>query len=134
MKSDTCDRIVQIPLLVVALLLLMPAPAVAQNFYQGMEAYKQADYATALREWEPLAVRGDEVAQYNMGVLYDSGLGVPVDKARALIWYRKSADQGFALAQNNIGRMFYMGDSVTPDYARAATYFHKAADQGVAFS
>lgn len=134
MKSDICDRIVLIPLLVVALLLITPAQLAAQNFYQGMEAYKQADYATALREWEPLAVRGDEVAQYNMGVLYDSGLGVPVDKARALIWYRKSADQGFALAQNNIGRMFYMGDSVPPNYARAAAYFHKAADQGVAFS
>jgi TPR repeat protein len=126
---------VRLHCVVVAMLALTFAtPSTAQNFYKGMEAYKQADYATAMREWEPLAVRGDEIAQYNMGVLYDSGLGVPVDKSRARVWYRKSADQGFAQAQNNLGRMFYMGDAVPPDYARAATYFRKAAEQGIAFS
>ena len=117
-----------------AVFLGSPSPSTAQNFYQGMEAYKQADYATARREWEPLAVRGDAIAQYNMGVLFESGLGVPVDKDRALQWYRKSAAQGFAQAQNNLGRMFYMGDSVPPDYSRAVGYFRLAAAQGVAFS
>jgi len=116
------------------LVLTAAAPAAAQDFYKGMEAYRQADYGTAHREWEPLAVRGDRIAQYNMGVLYDSGLGVPVDKSLALLWYRKSAEQGFAKAQNNLGRMFYMGDAVPPDYARAASYFQQAAAQGVAFS
>jgi TPR repeat protein len=121
-------------MIIILLLLIVATPSGAQNFYKGMEAYRQADYGTARREWEPLAVRGDDLAQYNMGVLYDSGLGVPVDKARALLWYRKSAEQGFALAQNNLGRMFYAGDSVPPNYARAVVYFRKAADQGVAFS
>lgn len=112
----------------------MAPPASAQNFYKGMEAYKSADYATARREWEPLAVRGDMIAQYNLGVLYDSGLGLPVDKARAMLWYRKSADQGFAQAQNNLGRIYYMGDGVAPDYAIAAGYLRRAAEQGIAFS
>jgi hypothetical protein len=113
---------------------LAAAPAASQDFYKGMEAYKQADYATALREWEPLAVRGDRVAQYNLGVIYESGLGVPADKSRALFWYRRSAEQGFAQAQNNLGRLFYLGDPVPPDYAKAAAYFRLAAEQGVAFS
>ena len=116
------------------LVLIFTSPSAAQNFYKGLEAYKQADYGTARREWEPLAVRGDRIAQYNMGVLYDSGLGVPTDKSRALLWYRKSAEQGFAQAQNNIGRMFYMGDGVQPDYATAAIHFEAAAAQGIAFS
>ena len=47
-----------------AVFLGSPSLSTAQNFYQGMEAYKQADYATARREWEPLAVRGDAIAQY----------------------------------------------------------------------
>ena len=128
-------RIMRLHRVALAVLVLTVAPpTAAQNFYKGMEAYRQADYGTALREWEPLAVRGDEIAQYNMGVLYDSGLGVPVDKSRARLWYRKSAEQGFAQAQNNLGRMFYMGDAVPPDYARAAAYFRKAAAQGIAFS
>ena len=119
---------------IAVLLLMVAAPSVAQDFYKGMEAYKQADYGTALREWEPLALDGDRVAQYNMGVLYDSGLGVPIDKTRAFEWYRKAAAQGFAQAQNNLGRMFYMGDAVPPDYAKAEAYFLQAAAQGVAFS
>ena len=112
----------------------LATPSAAQNFYKGMEAYQRADYATARNEWQPLAAQGDKLAQYNLGVIYESGLGVPVDKSQALLWYRKSAKQGFALAQNNLGRMFYAGDAVVPDYARAATYFLKSAAQGVAFS
>jgi len=107
----------------VALAVLVLTFAAAQNFYKGMDAYQQADYGTALREWEPLAVRGDQIAQYNLGVLYDGGLGVPADKSRARLWYRKAAEQGFAQAQNNLGRMFYLGDDVPPDYARAVAYF-----------
>jgi len=113
---------------------LWAASAVAQDFQKGMEAYKKADYGAAFREWEPLAVRGNDVAQYNLGVLYESGLGVAVDKSRARLWYGKSADRGFAQAQNNLGRLFYMGDSVPPDYAKAAAYFRRAAAQGIAFS
>ena len=120
--------------LAVLVLTFAAAPSAAQNFYKGMDAYQQADYGTALREWEPLAVRGDQIAQYNLGVLYDGGLGVPADKSRARLWYRKAAEQGFAQAQNNLGRMFYLGDDVPPDYARAVAYFWPAAIQGIAFS
>lgn len=116
------------------LLFAVVAPAAAQDFYKGMEAYREADYATALHEWEPLAVRGDKFAQYNLGVLYDNGLGVPADKSRARLWYRKSAAQGFAQAEHNLGRMYYMGDSVPPDYAKAAAYLRQSAAQGIAFS
>jgi len=119
--------------LAVLVLTFAAVPSAAQNFYKGMEAYQQADYGTALRESEPLAVRGYQIAQYNLGVLYDGGLGVPADKSRARLWYRKAAEQGFAQAQNNLGRMFYLGDDVPPDYARAAAYFWPAAIQGIAF-
>jgi TPR repeat protein len=33
-------------------------------------------------------------AQYNLGVLYDNGLGVPLDKVRAYVWFTLSAAQG----------------------------------------
>jgi TPR repeat protein len=87
MLNACCAQISRLRRAAIAVLLLVvAAPSVAQDFYKGMEAYKQADYGTALREWEPLALDGDRVAQYNMGVLYDSGLGVPVDKTRAFEW------------------------------------------------
>ena len=57
-------------------------------------ALKRRDYATALRFIRPLAEQGDASAQYNLGVLYDNGLGVPQDKVRAYMWFTLSAAQG----------------------------------------
>ena len=40
------------------------------DFDEGRVAYKKGDYATALREWQPLAKQGNVKAQYNLGRLY----------------------------------------------------------------
>lgn len=101
---------------------------------EGMTAYRQGDFERAMREWEPLAVRGDRIAQFNLGLMYENGKGAARDKARAAHWYRRSAAQGYADAQNNLGRMYFMGDGVAEDYAEAIGLFHHAAEQGVAFS
>ncbi|KAI8885892.1 HCP-like protein, partial [Backusella circina FSU 941] len=37
-------------------------------------------------------------AQYNIGVIYEMGLGVPKDLNVAVLWYEKSAQLGFFLA------------------------------------
>ena len=39
---------------------------------------------TALRVWKPLAEQGNVRAQFNLGVLYRDGQGVPKNKDRAL--------------------------------------------------
>jgi TPR repeat protein len=57
-------------------------------------AVKRRDYATALRLIRPLAEQGDASAQYNLGVFYDNGLGVPQDYVSALMWLNLSAAQG----------------------------------------
>ena len=36
----------------------------------------------------------NERAQYNLGWAYESGTGVPRDKAQAIAWYRKAAQAG----------------------------------------
>ncbi|GAB6068870.1 hypothetical protein JCM13664_21910 [Methylothermus subterraneus] len=61
-----------------AVLALATPPALA-GFDEGLAAANRGDYATALKEWRPLAEQGDAVAQYNLGVMYDNGLGVPQD-------------------------------------------------------
>ena len=38
------------------------------------------------------AEQGDAEAQFNLGILYDNGQGVPQDDAEALKWYRKAGD------------------------------------------
>ena len=47
-------------------------------------------------------------AQYNLGVMYDNGEGVPQDYKEAVKWYRLAAEQGNANAQTNLGNMYEM--------------------------
>ena len=63
----------------------MASPAMA-DFKKGTAAYEAGDYATALKEWRPLAEQGNTDAQYGLGLLYDSGKGVPRDNAEAARW------------------------------------------------
>ena len=44
--------------LCVAVALLLAPPVVAQDYGKGLKAYQSGDYATAMREWKPLAGRG----------------------------------------------------------------------------
>ena len=50
------------------------------------------------------AEQGDAAAQYNLGIMYGNGTGVPQDDAEALRWYRLAADQG------GTGKAYQAGD------------------------
>ena len=99
-----------------------------------MEANNRGDYATALREWRPLAEQGDALAQYNLGVLHRKGRGVPQDDVQARQWYAKAAAQGQAKAQFNLGTLYFNGEGVPKDYQQALRWFRLAADQGEALA
>ena len=111
------------------LFLVLATPAWA-GFDEGVKAYKQGDYATALREMRPLAVDGDVRSQYGLGVMYARGQGVPQDQLEAVKWYRKAAEQGHADAQFNLAVMYAKGRGVARDDAAAVAWYRKAAEQG----
>jgi TPR repeat protein len=115
-------------LIVCALVAAVPAAA---DFQAGLRAYEQKDFAAALKEWQPLAEKGDSSAQYNLGLLYAKGEGVPQDLAKAAAWYEKAAVQGVAAAQYNLGLMYANGQGVPRDLQKAAQWYQKAAEQGV---
>ena len=76
------------------------------------------------------AVQGIASAQYNLGIMYDLGDGIPKDQAEAAKWYRKAAEQGYAEAQYNLGVKYRRGEGVPQDYAEAAKWYREAAEQG----
>ena len=47
----------------VALLLGSAGVSWSQDWQKGYAAFQSGDYATALREWTPLAEKGDVIAQ-----------------------------------------------------------------------
>ena len=64
------------------------------DFQKGLDATKRGDYATALREWKPLAKQGDADAQVNLGAMYRQERGVLQDYVRAHMWFNIAASQG----------------------------------------
>ena len=73
--SDDQLRALRFPVALVLSIVCLAAPAWA-DFKAGENAYHRGDYATAMREWQPLAKQGHAVAQYNLGLLYANGQGV----------------------------------------------------------
>ena len=100
------------------------------DFRAGMDAYHHSDYATALREWQPLAEQGQAVAQYQIGLLYANGKGVTKDDAKARRWYEKAAGQGHTEAQVNLGVLLMYARGGQQDYKMAVYYLRLAANQG----
>src|ERR1041385_8786039 len=79
------------------------APTVAPETAtaRGAAAADRGDFAEALRWYRVAAEKGSAEAQFEIGVLYDTGQGVTQDPAEALRWYQRAADQGFAPAQRS---------------------------------
>jgi TPR repeat protein len=109
---------------------LLIGNAWAADFQKGFEAAQRGDFATALREWRPLAEQGNADAQFNLGVMYRKGKGVIQDYKEAAKWYRLAAEQGFADAQFNLGVMYDYVEGFTQDYKEAVKWYRLAAKQG----
>jgi tetratricopeptide (TPR) repeat protein len=109
----------------------MAVSAFGGQFEDAMAAYERSDYTTAFRLLTPLAERGDARAQHNLGVMYDSGRGIPQDYPKAWKWYRRAADQGIPEAQHNLGLMHAYGQGVPQNYPEAAKWYRRAAEQGM---
>ena len=102
---------------------------VSAGFWKGVNAYQNRDYATALREWEPLAKHGDAQAQNNMGFMYEIGRGIPQNDETAMKWYKHSAKQGNAFAQYNLGVTYDEGVRVLQNFKTAVNWYRLAANQ-----
>lgn len=90
------------------------------------DALQRGDYRLAAGLFYPLAQRGDARAQYNLGLLYASGLGVVQDYQAALKWHRMAASQGHAGAQNELAQMYAKGQGVQPDQVLAYVWYSVA--------
>ena len=111
-------------------MLLVPSLSWGADFQKGLTAASQGDYATALKEWTPLAEQGVAAAQFNLGIMYDIGDGVVQNYKTAVKWYTLAAEQEFALAQYNLGAMYDNGWGVIQDNIYAHMWYNIAASSG----
>jgi TPR repeat protein len=115
-----------LPFTVFALLLTTLAHA---DFQAGKDAFDRHDYATALKEWQPLAEQGDAEAQYNLAQMYTRGQGVPKDHAESNRLYRLAAEQGHRESFFYLGVSYQWGRGVPQNYIQAHKWYNVAAAQ-----
>lgn len=118
------------PPVLIVLVSLLIFPANAQDYVKGFNAYLRGDYALAEREFRPLAERGNVLAQYKLGLMYNRGEGVRQDFAKAVKWFFRAATLGYAPAQTGLGIKFEKGQGVKRDYGEAARWYRHSAEQG----
>ncbi len=80
------------------------------------------------------AEKGQAVAQYRLGTMYERGQGVPADGARAAQWYERSANQGNRKAMHNLAVAHASGAAGKKNMAEAARWFARAAGLGLSDS
>jgi len=97
----------------------------AKDYNDGFLAAESGDFKTAVQQWGPLAEQGHAIAQFNLALLYHSGLGVDLDEAKAVSWYKKSAKNGYYKAQEYLAVGYREGWFGLPKDSKQASYWEK---------
>jgi len=116
---------------ITAVIFSNPGALLAQDFDKGWAAYKAGDFATALKEWQPLAEQGDAGAQTMLGRLYHIGKGVLQDYKIAMKWYKLAAKQGEDFAPLYLSFMYINGEGVPRDIKKSVKWYKLEAERNL---
>ena len=86
---------------------------------------KKKDYREAVRLYELAGFWANKIAQYNVGIMYYNGIGIPQDKVRGVAWLGVAAESHDDLADSAL-QVAYA--SLTPDERAAANALWKQLD------
>ncbi|MTI16584.1 sel1 repeat family protein [Rhodobacteraceae bacterium RKSG542] len=95
-------------------------------------AFQRGWYLTALDLATSAIENGEIPAATLIGVLYETGSGVPLDTEKAAKWYETAASAGDSRASLRLGLMLLTGNGVKEDRHAAAEQFKLAAKDGIA--
>jgi TPR repeat protein len=113
----------------VLFIVFLSGPAAA-GFNEGVAAYEANNLPLAYREFRASAEEGDAPSQFNLGLMYEQGIGVAKDEKAAVIWYRNAAEQGVSSAQYNLAVLYENGRGSPVDFEQANRWYREAAAQG----
>ena len=81
-----------------------------------------------LKKWSE---SGESWAQFNLGGMYDQGIGVKQDDQKAFKLFHLAAKQGHCQAQFNLGNMYDKGQGCERSDLLSFKYWKLAAEQGI---
>ncbi|MBL6431321.1 MAG: SEL1-like repeat protein [Alphaproteobacteria bacterium] len=109
----------------------LPLPVAGETIDYAYGAFQRGWYLTALSLATPRAEEGDTAAQTLLGVLYETGRGLPQDAEKAASWYSLAAANGNVKAALRYGLLLLNGIGVAEDRQKAGDMFQIAADADV---
>ncbi|WP_159011739.1 caspase family protein [Bradyrhizobium sp. S69] len=106
-------------------------PNVGRFHYQlGRSLFAAKDYPAALKSYKKAFELGNIAALYALGAMYDDGIGVDKDPARARFYYEIAAQGEFAPAMVSLGAQHERGVGTAVDPAKAYDFYQRAAALG----
>lgn len=125
-----CHLLYNIRILSAAVVLLTFSAATAGSTEPTwLSVFEQGDFATAITLLRPAAEDGDARAQYRLGLIFDFGLGTPVDLIEAARWYRAAAGQANTEARIALGRLYERGGDALAERSAAAAWLRITTQQ-----
>ena len=109
------------------ILFSIPSYASEDKFKKGYDLALQGKYLEAFKIWKPLAEKGNERAQYSLGVMYRDSMGIDQNYKLAEKWTRLSAEQGNSSAAFNLAHIYQLGLGVKKDFTQAMEWYDKAS-------
>lgn len=98
---------------------------------EATDAIREEDYTFAIKELNRLIdAEQNEEARYQLGRLYENGLGVEQDSDKAFGLYKISAEKGNENSALKLGNTFYLGRGVEKNYADALKWYKISAQKG----
>lgn len=82
--------------------------------------------STEVQDLIAQAEKGNAVAQYELAMAYEHGVGVETSATKALEYYRLAANQGHAAAQNEVGNSFHGQGR----FVEALPWYEKSSEGG----
>ena len=99
-------------------------------FEAGRVANTRKDYAGARRLYDQAAAGGYAMAMHNIGILYESGDGTPLNRVEAARWYQKAVDAAEPIAMVDLAWQYDKGHGVEKDQAKARQLLETAVTAG----
>jgi hypothetical protein len=96
-----------------------PSTRGACSACEGLRLMGQENYPAAMAIFQLSAAKGDGMAMYYIGWMFQRGMGRPPSLGEAARWYRKSLDYGSPEGVTWRGMVYLHGVGVPADYTRA---------------
>jgi len=109
---------------------ILPIAQAGDDMRVSFDAAESGNFERAVSIWRTLAENGDAQAQFNLGLMYHSGLGMRQSEEEAVRWYHKAAEGGYPPARVYLAAGYEEGWFGLPRDRQKAYYWRGLLEDG----